>query len=78
MGDYDASCAKHERKAGKLKGIKLMTGDQGDVATLQEWLVTTGGNFDIIIDDGRHRNKHVKASFLRGFDLLCVLATFTS
>ena len=36
MGDYDASCVKHEREAGKLEGIKTVTGDQGDAATLQE------------------------------------------
>ncbi|CAE7720001.1 mycE, partial [Symbiodinium pilosum] len=63
MGEYHASCVEHERKAGNLEGIKTVTGDQGDAATLQEWLITTGGNFDIIIDDGGHHNKHNKATF---------------
>ncbi|CAE7910881.1 mycE [Symbiodinium sp. KB8] len=61
--EYEASCVDYERKVGRLDGFKTVTGDQGDAATLQEWLITTGGNFDIIIDDGSHHNKHVKASF---------------
>ena len=63
MADYEASCVEHERKAGRLEGIKTVTGDQGDAAILQEWLITTGGNFDVIIDDGSHHNKHNKATF---------------
>ncbi|CAE7428194.1 tylE [Symbiodinium sp. CCMP2456] len=63
VADYEAACVEYERKVGRLGGIKSLTGDQGDAATLQEWLKTSGGNFDIIIDDGSHHNKHVKASF---------------
>ncbi|CAE7264796.1 mycE [Symbiodinium necroappetens] len=61
--EYQATCVDYERKVGRLDGFRTVTGDQGDAATLQEWLITTGGNFDIIIDDGSHHNKHVKASF---------------
>jgi hypothetical protein len=40
-----------------LDGINTVTGDQENVEVLKGWLQTTGGNFDIIVDDGR-RNKY--------------------
>jgi len=40
-----------QRSADKIKqlGIKVVTGDQADNATLARWLVETGGKFDVII-----------------------------
>jgi len=33
---------------------RILIGDQGDEATLRNWITATGGEFDIIIDDGGH------------------------
>lgn len=40
-----------QRSADKIKqlGIKVVTGDQADNATLARWLAETGGDFDVII-----------------------------
>ena len=38
-------------------------GDQGDLATLDSWIETSGGNFDIIIDDGGHHNCQIINTF---------------
>ena len=62
--EYYANCVEKARKAGQLvEGVGIVTGDQGDKATLQEWVNRTGGNFDVIVDDGSHHNKHIKATF---------------
>ncbi len=36
--------------------IKVVTGDQGNRTTLMRWVNETGGNFDLIVDDGGHTN----------------------
>lgn len=37
--------------------IHFLTGDQADPVTLRSWIVSSGGLFDFIIDDGGHSNK---------------------
>ena len=63
FGEYDAKCVDAQKKAGRLDGIKVVTGDQGDFKVLERWLTETGGNFDVIIDDGGHRNAQIQNTF---------------
>eukprot|EP01034_Spumella_vulgaris_P037638 gene37638-46433_t len=37
--------------------------DQGDVKTVESWVVQSGGGFHAIIDDGGHQNNQIKTSF---------------
>ena len=62
-GEYNEHCVKHERRAGRLHGLNIVTGDQSNVTTLLGWVNQTSGNFDIIIDDGGHTNRQIKTSF---------------
>ncbi|KAJ1326185.1 forkhead protein FKH [Microdochium nivale] len=50
--EYDAECAA--KWASATTGATIFTGDQADVKFLNEVIRKTGGNFDIIIDDGGH------------------------
>ena len=62
-GEYDAGCAAKLEETGALKGINLVIGDQGNSTTVNEWIVKTGGNFNVIVDDGGHKNGQIKTSF---------------
>ena len=61
--EYDAKCAKKLKESGELKGINLLVGDQGNSTTVNEWVATSGGKFNVIVDDGGHTNKQIKTSF---------------
>ncbi|KAG4424211.1 hypothetical protein IFR04_002615 [Cadophora malorum] len=50
--EYDAACA--EKWKAETTGATIFTGDQADAAFLDRFLSETGGNFDIMIDDGGH------------------------
>jgi hypothetical protein len=54
----DAAIAK-----GQLDGISVLVGDQADFPTLDRWIATSGGQFDVIIDDGGHHNCQISNSF---------------
>jgi len=62
--EYDAACVKNLREKGQLVGINTVTGDQGNTEVLQRWIKETGGQFDIIIDDGGHRSDQMYDSFM--------------
>jgi len=62
--EYDAKCVEKHRD-GTLKGINVLTGDQGNDAVLDSWIETSGGNFDVVIDDGGHQNCQIWHSFLK-------------
>lgn len=65
MADFDAECVDNIRaKTDYLNGIRVVTGDQGDETTLKRWADETGGDFDIVIDDGAHLNSRLYASFV--------------
>jgi hypothetical protein len=46
--------------------IQVVTGDQADNKTLDSWVATTGGDFDVIIDDGGHTMPQIYWSFQVG------------
>ena len=61
--EFDAACVKNGIEKGMLDGIKTLTGDQGDPAVLDQWIQQSGGDFDVIIDDGGHTNCMIWTSF---------------
>lgn len=61
--EYDAKCV--EKNKDKLTGFNVLTGDQGNLSVLNSWVQESGGNFDVVIDDGGHKNCQIWNSFLR-------------
>jgi hypothetical protein len=62
--EYDASCvATHQ---SRLTGATIHVGDQTDINVLKKLLRTSGGNFDVIIDDGAHTwdEQHIATEYL--------------
>ena len=55
--EYEEKCVEMAREEKKLEGIHVVTGDQGNITTLNRWVQETGGDFDIVIDDGGHQYK---------------------
>jgi len=47
---------------GKLAGINVLVGDQGNATVVDRWVKESGGNFDVIIDDGGHFNIQIMTS----------------
>ena len=62
-GEFDAVCAQKLKDTGALQGINVVVGDQENKTTVNEWVVTTGGKFNVIIDDGGHQNGQIRNSF---------------
>lgn len=50
--EYNANCA--EKWAYKTDRAHVFTGDQANVTFLEEFIAISGGEFDLIIDDGGH------------------------
>lgn len=50
--EYDATCAT--KWASETTGATIYAGDQADPVFLQKFMDETGGDFDVIIDDGGH------------------------
>lgn len=61
--DTDVNCVTQSRKHGLLDGINSLTGDQADRPTLRRWIQKSGGEFDVVIDDGEHTNRQILTSF---------------
>lgn len=62
--EYDAACVRKSRRDGTLKDdVHTVTGDQGDAAVVDQWVNQSGGKYDIVIDDGGHKNTQIKTSF---------------
>jgi hypothetical protein len=60
FAELDQACV--ERHKSKLSGIGVVVGDQGDKEVLNSWVRTTKGKFDVIIDDGGHKNTEIMAT----------------
>ena len=43
-------------KKGILEGVNTVHGDQNEIPVLERWIKESGGDFDVIIDDGGHLN----------------------
>lgn len=63
--EYDAACVKKALENGMLNGFNTLVGDQGNSSVLDKWIEESGGNFDVIIDDGGHQNCQIWTSFLK-------------
>ena len=63
--EYNETCVDISTKRGKLDGFNTLVGDQGNNATLDKWIDKSGGEFDVIIDDGGHHNCQIMASFIK-------------
>ena len=61
--EYVAECVTKTKAEGKMEGINIVTGDQGNKTVVERWVQETGGKFNVIIDDGGHRNKQIKTTF---------------
>ena len=61
--EYDARCVRENAALWRELRLNTLVGDQGNNATLSRWIGTSGGAFDVVIDDGSHRNSHVLTSF---------------
>ena len=61
--EFNAECAQKLNATGTLKGINILVGNQESNITVNEWIATTGGKFDVIIDDGGHTNAQIRNSF---------------
>jgi len=59
--EYDGACV--ERSKDKLAGLNTLVGDQGNPEVLDGWIEKSGGEFDVIIDDGGHTNCQIWTSF---------------
>ena len=61
--EYDGDCVRSRRQHLDDLGIGVLVGDQGDPLTLRSWINETGGNFNVVIDDGGHKNSQIMTSF---------------
>mmetsp|Transcript_22910 Transcript_22910/g.48289 ORF Transcript_22910/g.48289 Transcript_22910/m.48289 type:complete len:312 (-) Transcript_22910:218-1153(-) len=61
--EFVKRCVEEHKKT--LEGIGVLTGDQGNYETLDRWISESGGNFDVVIDDGGHRNCQIWNSFVK-------------
>lgn len=57
--ESDVECVKKYQNSESLKGVNILTGDQLDFNDLKSWVNISGGNFDVIVDDGGHHSDHI-------------------
>jgi len=63
MADVDETCVQKYSVHLKKLNIKTLIGSQDNIETLNTWIRESGGNFDVIVDDGGHKNTEIKNSF---------------
>ena len=61
--DVNGRCVEEHRARLQPLGIRTLVGSQRDPGTLAEWMQTSGGRFDVIIDDGSHTNVDIATTF---------------
>ncbi len=57
------NCVKKAKENKQLEGVNALVGNQGNFNVLDSWIEQSGGGFDVIIDDGGHRNCQISHSF---------------
>jgi hypothetical protein len=60
MADLDVACARRVQNTTKNT---ILIGDQSSQTDMQSWIDLSGGQFDLIVDDGSHSSNHQIASF---------------
>ena len=58
--EYDTACVE---QTDIPPWLHVLVGDQSDPETLDRWIEESGGNFDVIVDDGGHTNCQIMTSF---------------
>lgn len=61
--ESDKVCIQNARNGGQLRDVSVLIGDQSNETTLARWIYRSGGDFDVIIDDGGHKSEQVLKSF---------------
>merc|ERR1712194_399425 len=62
--EYDRRCVERNRNT-TLKEFNVLVGDQGNPNVLDSWIKESGGDFDVIIDDGGHTQCQIWTSYLK-------------
>jgi hypothetical protein len=57
FADQDAKCVDKYTIKLQALNIRAVTGNQANQTDLSRWVDETGGNFDVIVDDGGHNNR---------------------
>ena len=63
FADLDDKCVAQYKQQLAEANVSVVVGDQADILTLRRWVDETGGCFDIIVDDGGHKNEMIWNSF---------------
>lgn len=63
IAEYDGKCVEKATKHNLLTGAHMLIGDQGNREVLDAWIKTSGGQFDVVVDDGGHFQHHIFNSF---------------
>lgn len=61
--EFDGKCVAHHQSLWNQLNIHTLVGDQGNNTVLDSWNMQTGGKYNIVIDDGSHRNADVLTAF---------------
>lgn len=64
VAEFDAACAKQWKDARSSGHAKVLVGDQEKVGDIERWVQESGGKFDIIVDDGGHKNSNILNTIL--------------
>lgn len=62
--EFNKDCVDKHMDKLKAIDIRVVTGDQSDTSTLHRWINETGGQFDLIIDDGGHMSMQMYNAFI--------------
>ena len=63
MAELDEPCVRELKQMGRLKDIHVLFGSQDNKTVVEGWVRESGGNFDVIIDDGGHHNNEIWTTF---------------